>query len=114
MLLQSLCECTVSQMAKRHSAFLITNMLFAALLCSLHHWVAIAKNRGDYSPFAVSPSVSSLTFDETHFYAPLPQRFMSLGQLPAEVDNFERRDASAGIAFIPAVVLGGMGRSLGG
>jgi len=88
-------------------------MLLAAFLCSLHHWIAIAKNRGDYSPFAVSSSVSSLVFDETHFYAPVPKRFSLLGQLPAEVDNYERRNSSAGIAFIPAVILGVMGRVLG-
>jgi hypothetical protein len=101
------------KMTKRDCQILIINMLLAALLCSLHHWVAIAKNRGDYSPFAVSPSVSSLTFDETHFYAPVPERFMLLGELPAEVDNYERRNSSAGIAFIPALVLGGMGRVFG-
>jgi hypothetical protein len=98
---------------KRQSSILIANVLLAALLCSLHHWVAIAKSCGDYSPFAVSPLVSSLTFDETYFYAPLAQRFMSLGQLPAEVDNYERRDSSAGVTFIPAIVLAGMGRFLG-
>jgi len=54
-----------------------------------------------------------MTFDETHSYAPVAQRFMSLGQLPAEVDNYELRDSSAGIAFVPAVILGGMGRVLG-
>ena len=101
------------RIAKQGYSFLIANMLLAAVLCSLHHWVAIGKNRGDYTPFAVSPAVSSLTFDETHFYAPLAQRFMSVGRLPAEVDNYERRDSSAGMAFVPAVTLGVMGRLLG-
>jgi hypothetical protein len=54
-----------------------------------------------------------MTFDETHSYASVAQRFMSLGQLPAEVDNYELRDSSARIAFVPAVILGGMGRVLG-
>jgi hypothetical protein len=98
---------------KREFAILFAHMLLAALLCSLHHWVAITNNRGDYSPFAVASEVSSITFDETHAYAPLAQRFMSLGKLPAEVDNYERRNSSAGIPFAPGVILGGMGRVLG-
>lgn len=98
---------------KREFPILLTHMLLAALLCSLHHWVALAKSRGDYSPFAVSFKVSSITLDETHAYAPLAQRFMSLGKLPAEVDNYERRDSSAGFPFAPGAILGGMGRVLG-
>lgn len=99
---------------KREFPTVFAHMLLAALLCSLHHWAAMAKNRGDYSPFAVSPTVSSMTYDETHAYAPPAQRFMSLGQLPAEVDNYERRDSSAGNPFfLPAVILGGMGWVLG-
>ena len=38
---------------------------------------------------------------------------MSVGQLPAETDNYERRDSSAGMAFIPAIMLGALGRLLG-
>jgi len=91
----------------------IAHILLAALLFSLHHWVAIVKNHGDYSTFAVSPKVSSMTFDETHAYAPPAQRFMSVGQLPAEVDNYERRNSSAGVPFVPPAILGGMGRVLG-
>lgn len=100
-------------MTKHSLRALSAHMLLAALLCSLHHWVAIAKVRGDYSPFAVSRAVSSMTFDETHAYAPVARRFMSLGQLPAEVDNYERRNSSAGIPFVPAAILGSMGRVLG-
>ena len=54
-----------------------------------------------------------MTFDETHAYAPPAQRFMSLGRVPAEVDNYERRDSNAGIPYLPAVILGTMGRVLG-
>jgi hypothetical protein len=38
---------------------------------------------------------------------------MALGQLPAEVDNYERRAFSAGVPYLPAVILGSMGRVLG-
>ncbi len=38
---------------------------------------------------------------------------MDSGRIPAEVDNFERRNLSAGIPFIPAAILGSMGRALG-
>ena len=89
------------------------HMLLAAVLFSLHHWVAIVESRGDYSPLAASAEVSSMTFDETCFYAPFAGRFMWLGNLPAEVDNYERRYSSAGVPFFPAAILGGMGRALG-
>jgi hypothetical protein len=98
---------------KRNFYILFVNMLFAALLFSLHHWVAIAKNHGDYTPFAVSRGVSPMTYDETYFYAPRAQRFMSLGQIPAEIDNYELRHSSAGIPLLPFAILGGMGRVLG-
>ncbi|MFN7918880.1 MAG: hypothetical protein U0Q16_02215 [Bryobacteraceae bacterium] len=54
-----------------------------------------------------------MTFDETHAYAPAARRFMSLGTLPAEVDNFERRDSSAAIPFFPLAILGALGRLAG-
>jgi hypothetical protein len=90
------------------------HMLLAAAIFSLYHWVAIVKNHGSYTPFSVSRYVSSITFDETHAYAPAAQRFMSLGRIPAEVDNYERRDSSAGIPFLPEAILGGMGVALAG
>ncbi len=87
--------------------------LLLALLCSLPHWVSIWTNRGDYSPFAVSPRVSAITFDETHAYAPPAQRFMATGRLQAELDNFELRSMSAGIPFIPPALLGALGWAFG-
>ncbi len=92
---------------------LTAHVVLAALLCSLPHWVALFENRGDYSPFAVSPSVSSLTFDETHAYAPPARRFMVTGKIRAEADNYQRRSMSAGTPFVPPVILGFMGRLLG-
>ncbi len=92
---------------------LAAHTLLLALLCSLPHWVALVENQGDYLPFSVSPAVSALVFDETHAYAPPARRFMHFGRIPAEVDNFERRNLSAGIPFIPAGILGAMGRALG-
>jgi hypothetical protein len=91
----------------------LIHMLLAAILFSLHHWVAIVKSGGDYSPFAASDQDSSLTFDETCCYAPFAGRFVWVGQLVAEVDNYERRHSSAGVPFVPAAVLGAMGRVLG-
>jgi len=88
-------------------------VLLAAGLFSLHHWVAIVKSGGDYSPFAASGEVSSITFDETCCYAPFAGRFMWLGQLVAEADNYERRHSSAGLPFLPAALLGAMGRAFG-
>jgi hypothetical protein len=88
-------------------------MPLAAVLFSLHHWIPIAESRGDYSPFAASGGVSAITFDETCCYAPLAARFMWLGKLPAEVDNYERRYSSAGLPFFPAVILGVLGSALG-
>jgi hypothetical protein len=85
------------------------HMLLAAAIFSLHHWVVLVKNHGSYTPFSVSPYVSSITFDETHAYAPGAQRFMSLGRIPAEVDNYERRSSPAGIPFLPEAILGTMG-----
>lgn len=38
---------------------------------------------------------------------------MSLGEFPAEVDNFERRNSSAGIPFVPPAILGTMGLVFG-
>jgi hypothetical protein len=92
---------------------LSVHALLLAFLVSLPHWLILCKNHGDYSPFSVSPLVSALTFDETHAYAPPARHFMSTGAISAEVDNFERRDMSAGIPFVPAAILGSMGWVLG-
>ncbi len=88
--------------------------MLVALLCSLPHWVALLHNHGDYSPFSVSPSVSALTFDETHAYAPAARRFALTGRMQAETDNYEHRNLSAGIPFLPEALLGGIGALLGG
>jgi len=92
---------------------LILHALLVAVLCSLPHWTGIWQNRGDYSPFSVSPSVSAITFDETHAYAPPARRLLSTGKIRAEVDNYENRNLSAGIPFVPTAILGGMGWALG-
>ncbi len=92
---------------------LAVHLVLLAVLCSLPDWVGILKNNGDYTPFAVSPFVSALTFDETHAYAPPARRFMLTGTISAETDNFEHRGLSAAIPFIPPVILGAMGRLLG-
>ena len=88
---------------------LTAHAVLVALLCSLPHWVGIYVNHADYSPFSVSPSISALTFDETHAYAPPARRFMLSGRINAEVDNFEHQSMTAGIPFVPAAILGGMG-----
>lgn len=93
---------------------LLFHCVLAAFVCSLHHWTALLINRGDYTPFAVSEAVSALTLDETHAYAPPAQRFLLTGRIPAEVDNYERRNSTAGIPFAPAAILGSMGWLLGG
>jgi hypothetical protein len=86
--------------------------LVSALLCSLGHWVILAKNHGDYTPFAVSPPVSSISLDETTSYAPAARRFMTTGRLPAEVDDHELR-AAAAVPFLPLALLGAIGRLFG-
>lgn len=93
---------------------LLFHCVLAAFICSLHHWTALLINHGDYTPFAVSEAVSALTLDETHAYVPPAQRFLLTGRIPAEVDNYERRNSTAGIPFAPAAILGGMGWLLGG
>ena len=100
-------------MTKPASRVLLAHMLLAAALGSLNDWVAIAETHGDYSPFAVSARGILLTFDETHAYAPPARWFMLTGRIPADADNYERRDSHAGIPFVPAAVLGGMGYMLG-
>lgn len=92
---------------------LCAHALLAAVVCSLPHWAALLKNKGDYTPFSVSPQVSALVFDETHAYAPPARRFFTTGRLRAETDNFEHRNFSAAIPFVPVIVLGAMGSTLG-
>ena len=100
--------------AFRHSpGTLIIHALLVAMLCSLPQWIGVWQNHGDYSPFSVSPAVSAITFDETHAYAPPARRLFSTGKLRAEVDNYENRNLSAGIPFVPTAILGGMGWALG-
>lgn len=100
--------------AKARRKRLLFHCILAAFVCSLHHWTALLINRGDYTPFAVSEAVSALTLDETHAYVPPAQRFLSTGRIPAEVDNYERRNSTAGIPFAPAAILGSIGWLLGG
>ena len=100
--------------AFRHSpGTLIVHALLVAMLCSLPQWIGVWQNHGDYSPFSVSPAVSAITFDETHAYAPPARRLLSIGKIRAEVDNYENRNLSAGIPFVPTAILGGMGWALG-
>jgi hypothetical protein len=94
------------QAASKHTPW--WHLLAVALVCSLPHWSGILQNRGDYTPFSVSPQVSAITFDESHAYAPPAERFYLTGKLKAETDNFEHRDFSAGIPAVPALILGGM------
>src|SRR5579884_2892455 len=100
--------------ARVHRKRLLFHCVLAAFVCSLHHWTALLINHGDYTPFAVSEAVSALTLDETHAYVPPAQRFLLTGSIPAEVDNYERRNSRAGIPFAPAAILGSMGGLLGG
>ena len=95
-----------------HNA-LAAHLVLLSLLCSLPHWVAIWRNHGDYTAFAVSPSVSALTFDETHAYAPPARRFMLTGNVSPETDNFEHRNFSAAIPLIPPIILGSIGKLFG-
>lgn len=100
--------------AFRHSpGTLIIHALLVAMLCSLPQWIGVWQNHGDYSPFSVSPAVSAITFDETHAYAPPARRLFSTGEMRAEVDNYENRNLSAGIPFVPTAILGGMGWGFG-
>ena len=87
--------------------------LLVGLLCSLPHWLALLHNGGDYSPFSVSPSVSALIFDETHAYAPAARRLALTGRMAAETDNYEHRNLTAGIPFLPEAMLGEMGALFG-
>src|SRR5579885_1996039 len=102
-----------SQATSRRSRLLL-HCVLAALVCSLHHWTGLLMSRGHYTPFAVSEAVSALTLDETHAYAPPAQHFLLTGHIPAEVDNYERRNSTAGIPFAPAAILGSMCWLLGG
>lgn len=90
-----------------------THIILAAALFSLHHWVAIAINHGDYTPFSASSSVSAVTFDETTIYAPQARRFMAVGRLYPESDNYELRSLHGAMPFLPEAVLGAMGGALG-
>ncbi len=101
------------QAFRKSPGLLIFHALLAAVLCSLPHLTGIWQNRGDYSPFSVSPAVSAIIFDETHAYAPPARRLLSTGKIRAEVDNYENRNLSAGIPFVPTAILGGMGWVLG-
>ncbi len=92
---------------------LALHALLVAVVCSLPHWTGIWQSHADYSPFSVSPAVSAITFDETHAYAPPARRLLSTHRIRAEVDNYENRDLSAGIPFVPTAILGAMGWMLG-
>ena len=99
-------------MTKRH-LIVFLNVLGAALLCSLPHWASWLANKGDYTPFSVDPSVSESIYDESHYYATGPRRFMVTGSLDAELDTYELRHLRSGAPTLHSVLIGGGARLLG-
>lgn len=102
-------DTAVRGMKIQHSKSLALNLLLVGVLFSLQHFVGLVANGLHYTPFSVSKSVSSITFDETHAYAPPARRFMSLHRFASETDNYERRNAASAIPFLPLAILGGLG-----
>src|SRR5262249_6663049 len=100
----------VSLCGLRREALIIAAQLVAGLaLFGLNHWVSLARQGGDYTPFSVSPHVSALVCDETQLYAPGPRRFMQTGALPSEMDLVEFRDRVNGYPTLHAIVFGATG-----
>lgn len=93
--------------------FVVCQLLLVGVLFTLHHLFGFALSRGHYSPFSVGETISALTYDETHLYAPGPRRFMKEGTLPSEIDALELKGLKNGFPFLHSIVVGGVGKALG-
>src|ERR1039457_106571 len=95
--------------------YLALNLLAAAILACLPHFLTALANHGDYTPFSVSEPISSLVFDETKAYLPGAQWFMTESpRVHTEFDTYERRDRfSAGFSVVPTVLVGFLAKLLG-
>jgi hypothetical protein len=82
-------------------------------LFGLNHWVSLALQAGDYTPFSSGPTISALVWDETQLYTPGPCRFSRDWSLPCEMDIYELRDAVNGYPILHSLVLGAAARLLG-
>lgn len=110
-------------MAEPHSAFsgssnqyrlvLLVGILINLALFPLNHFVGMAVNHGDYTPFAVDPRVSDLVYDETQLYTPGPSRFFHSGKIQAELDVAELSDIPNGYPVLHSLVLGVLAKALG-
>jgi hypothetical protein len=92
---------------------LLIGILVNLVLFPLNHFVGMAVNHGDYTPFAVDPRVSDLVYDETQLYAPGPSRFFHSGKIQAELDVAELRDIPNGYPVLHSVLLGLLAKALG-
>jgi hypothetical protein len=92
---------------------LCVGILVNLAIFSLNHIVGLAVNHGDYTPFAVDLHASAQVFDETHAYAPGPERFLRTGRIPGEVDVFELREAPSSEPIVHSVLVGLLAKGMG-
>jgi hypothetical protein len=92
---------------------LFVGILVNLLLFPLNHFVGMAVNHGDYTPFAVDPRVSDLVYDETQLYTPGPSRFFHSGKIQAELDVAEVGDIPNGYPVFHSLLLGLLAKALG-
>src|SRR5580700_5281789 len=90
----------------QYRLLLLVGILVNLVLFPLNHFVGIAVNHGDYTPFSVDPRVSDLVYDETQLYLPGPSRFFHSGKIQAEVDVAELRDIPNGYPILHSLLLG--------
>jgi hypothetical protein len=100
-------------MPSRSRFLLFFGIVVNLVVFPLNHTVGLAVNRGDYTPFALAPQVSSLTYDETQFYAPGPSRFFRTGQVREELDPFELRDVPNSYPVLHTILLGLLAKAMG-
>lgn len=92
---------------------LLVGMLVNLVLFPLNHFVGMAVNHRDYTPFAVDPRISDLVYDETQLYAPGPNRFFHTGKIQAELDVAELGEIPNGYPIVHTVVVGILAKALG-
>ncbi len=81
-------------------------VIAALAIFTMNHWVSLIRHDGDYTPFSAGDSISSLVFDETHWYAVEARRFAQSGHLPWNLDVADVDDRVRSLPLLNGMLVG--------
>lgn len=106
-------DTTEKKFRKGDILILFAQFVIAFLLFELNHLTGFVLNRGDYTPFSGSSSVSAQVYDQGQLYIPGPQRFARESKTYYEMDVWELRETVNGNPTLHIWLFGWFAKSIG-